>query len=262
MQSESELPTMDWTHLSKHLNASKLVTPIGDSMDEYAGLPDHFDWREHVQINPIENQGSCGSCYAFAAVATVEILLAARHNRQHVHLSKQELVDCTASDFDHAYRNTRCGAGYPDDTYEYIRKVGLHEEAVYRYSGQAHGRCNRDHAGNTKFHINEHYRLNKPAPDAAIMNVVHTSGPGVVVIHGTSAVFQHYRGGVMRNLLQNSPTVNHVVAVMGWGVDNGVPYWTIRNSWGTGWGEQGYARIERNHNNVAFNDWFSYPILH
>jgi hypothetical protein len=37
----------------------------------------------------------------------------------------------------------------------------------------------------------------------------------------------------------------HAVSLVGWGVDRGVPYWLCQNSWGAGWGEQGFLRIVR-----------------
>lgn len=162
-------------------------------------------------------------------------MYAYRHN-QHVRLSKQELVDCSSQSYDPSYHNLGCNLGYPNDAYRYVQQHGVYEEAFYVYRGLGNEKCYTGSIGNRhpKYHVNTYYRLGNNAPDTSIMNIIRSQGPGVVVIHGTSDVFKHYRGGVMRNLLPGSTTVNHVVALVGWGSENGVDYWIIRNSWGEG----------------------------
>jgi len=56
-------------------------------------------------------------------------------------------------------------------------------------------------------------------------------------------------------------TIDHAVNVIGYGNSFGVPYWTIRNSWGSAWGEQGFARIARNKNMCEIAYIPSYPVL-
>jgi len=58
-----------------------------------------------------------------------------------------------------------------------------------------------------------------------------------------TAKFEKYTGGIYSE--KTFPSINHEIAVVGWGVDaaTGTEYWIGRNSWGTYWGESGFFRI-------------------
>ena len=116
------------------LNLTGPITEPTTDIVEYDQLPANFDWRDHVQFNPIENQGRCGSCWSFATTSTVETVFAYKH-KVHINLSKQELVDCSSYDYDHNYSNRRCQLGYPPDAYRYMVQHGVYESKFYPYNG-------------------------------------------------------------------------------------------------------------------------------
>lgn len=64
-----------------------------------------------------------------------------------------------------------------------------------------------------------------------------------------------YTGGIF-NDKTGTTDIDHVVAVVGWGEENGTKFWNVRNSWGTYWGEKGFFRIIRGVNNLAIEEFF------
>lgn len=62
--------------------------------------------------------------------------------------------------------------------------------------------------------------------------------------------FEDYTSGIYEDHTGNLNTV-HEIAIVGYGEENGVPYWMIRNSWGQHWGIQGFAKVIRGKNNLA-----------
>jgi len=59
--------------------------------------------------------------------------------------------------------------------------------------------------------------------------------------------FEAYTSGVYHHVSGKS-LGGHAVKMVGWGVDNGTPYWTCVNSWNPTWGENGQFRIKRGNN--------------
>jgi len=64
----------------------------------------------------------------------------------------------------------------------------------------------------------------------------------------STADFHHYSGGVYVPTAPNNGrdcSMGHAMVFVGWGEENGVPYWLLQNSWGVGWGEQGFVKFRR-----------------
>lgn len=66
-----------------------------------------------------------------------------------------------------------------------------------------------------------------------------TNGP-VTVAFTVYSDFENYAGGVYSHTT-GKPMGGHAVKMLGWGVDNGTPYWLVANSWNPYWGEKGYC---------------------
>lgn len=230
----------------------------------------NFDWRNKIALNSIENQGSCGSCWAFATSTTVEAAYAHQLNVQHLHLSRQELVDCTFAPYDHSYHSHGCKSGSVTDSFKYYVKHGVFESALYPYRQVTDPTCYaakvaKEHPGAKKYHISSYGTLRFNDTDEAIMTTLRKYGPGTVNINASNNVFRHYRSGIIRNTLPHTTKLDHSVVMVGWGTEKvkgeKIDYWILRNQWGAKWGERGYVRVERHHNNLGINDFYNYPIL-
>ncbi len=77
-------------------------------------------------MSPIKDQGQCGSCWAFSAIASTESN--ALLNNKYVSLSEQQLVDC--SDL---YGNAGCNGGWAERALKYIKDKGISTEVEYPY---------------------------------------------------------------------------------------------------------------------------------
>ncbi|CAF95154.1 unnamed protein product, partial [Tetraodon nigroviridis] len=204
-----------------------------------ADLPATVDWRNKGLVTSVKMQGSCGSCWAFSAAGALEGLLAKTTGKL-VDLSPQNLVDCTRK-----YGNHGCNGGYMHHTFQYvIDNHGIDSEASYPYTGQE-GVCRYNpafRAANCS-----HYWFLRQGDEGALQEAVATIGPISVGIDATRHQFVYYRSGVY-NDPGCSQTVNHAVLAVGYGTDNGQDYWLVKNSWGVGFGEDGYIRMARNKN--------------
>lgn len=197
-------------------------------------LPRAVDWRGR-SVTRVKNQGEhCGSCWAFAATATVEGIHAIR-TRQLVALSEQQLMDCDTA------QNRGCIGGWTEKAFEFIvNNRGIVPESAYPYRARQ-GTCRRVWGPVVTI---DGYRRVPPFDQGALMAAI-AAQPVAVAIEGESWAFRHYGGGVFRG--QCGLRVAHAVTAVGYGADRagGGNFWVVKNSWGPGWGEGGFVRMSR-----------------
>ncbi|RAL40557.1 hypothetical protein DM860_006627 [Cuscuta australis] len=204
-------------------------------------LPDSVDWRQKGAVVDVKDQGGCGSCWAFSTIAAVEGVNQIVTGDL-ISLSEQELVDCDTQS------NQGCNGGLMDDAFEFIIKNGgIDTEKDYPYTG-VDGRCDSYRKNNAKVVTINGYE-DVPANNEAALQKALANQPIAVAIEAGGRDFQLYQSGIFTGSCGTD--LDHGVTAVGYGTENGVDYWIVKNSWGAAWGEKGYVRMQRNVNAKA-----------
>lgn len=223
--------------------------PADFKLKAVSELPSSVDWRDTANVvSAVKDQGQCGSCWAFAATATIESH-AALASGLLFDLSPQQIAMC-APNPDSCGGTGGCEGSTAELAFEYLSgSKGQFEEFQYPYISYfgVDQVCNTDTVSkrtSPKAMIDGYVQL--PANNyTALMNAVATVGP--IAISVDASAWSAYRGGVFNGCNQAQPDIDHAVVLVGYGVDaaSGSKYWLVRNSWSASWGEAGYIKLFR-----------------
>jgi hypothetical protein len=260
-------------------NFPTLMEPIivDDFIDDYSSLPviliktpAEFSWKNYNGkdwTTPAKNQGNCGSCWIFVATAMIESIVKIRENRPDIiiNLSEQYVLSCLPA----APNNygEGCKGGTPYHALFYIMDTS--EEGNY-YNGTIPESCfpyEQSDLIPCSDKCNDWINYLVPISDCGevwvgfddpqaretIKSMIYQNGPiaaGLDVKSDFINFGKYYHKETdyfpyKEQEWQNS--LNHMVVIVGWKDDplmeNG-GYWICKNSWGTGWGYNGFFNIE------------------
>jgi cathepsin B len=261
----------------KEMNAQELAefkgfrSELGElpapTVEELATIPASYDlrtkWPQCKWLNNPGNQGGCGSCWAFAAtLAASTRLCMASNGTYNTEISPQDMNSCT--------RTSGCRGGWPHCGFLYMSDSGsICGGAAGKREGLVDNKCDpytaKDHTGGNK--CGSHcksppavaYQTKRSSikwvasrNEAAMQKEIMTKG----AIVNCFDVYNDFSGrGVYTKGSRATKRGAHAVATIGWGVDKGVKYWLVENSWGKYWGEKGYFRIKRGVDEARFESW-------
>ena len=229
-------------HLSRAAEDARLAAVAAGAAAGTAGVPLAIDWRNvggRNYVTPIRNQGGCGSCVAFGAIAAMESLVSISRGgtSASVNLSEADLWFCWGPS--HGAGACPNGGWWPDAAYDGM-KQGVVDDACFPYT-DANQPCNLcADAASRRTKITGWHKLTS---QAAMKAFISTVGPVSACFTVYEDFYYHYTGGVYTYNASTSGKVigGHCVCIVGY--DDAQGCWIAKNSWGSGWGESGYFRM-------------------
>ncbi|XP_058839449.1 cathepsin B-like [Topomyia yanbarensis] len=243
---------------------------------EEVHIPKQFDAREKWpycrSIAVIRNQGTCGSCWAVAAVSVMSDRLCIHsQGRLDVDLAAEDLMACCKD------CGNGCNGGFLDgSSFQYWVDVGLVSGAPFNSTEGCKPypfkpceypfkNCHKEETPRCSHHcvhgFDGRYRTNKffgrvaykiPNDERMIQVEIMTNGP----VEAGFTVYEDlflYRSGVYKHVV-GKQVGKHAIRIIGWGKEQGLPYWLIANSYGPAWGEKGYLKMLRGSNHLGIEN--------
>lgn len=161
-------------------------------------------------------------------------------------LSVQDVIDCSKS-----YGNYGCEGGLQVNVLNYIKDHGISYDAFYPFEAREDDHCLL-YAKKSNIHVKGIKRI--PSGNEKELQKALVHGPVIVGMDASSESFMHFgypgTNDIYYDPMCSSVNLDHAVLLVGYGTDEYErDYYIAKNSWGHTWGDLGYFKITRNHNN-------------
>lgn len=216
--------------------ATNSAPPLQSTAKE---IPLKFDWRTAGIITEPRNQMQCGSCWAFACVESIESMYA-KKTKQLVPLSIQQMIDCS---YNYSPSLLGCNGGNTCSAFDWALKTKtvFVPESTYPYANKVQQCKVLCTANETKGPTVADYSCNK-FTDSELQMIarIYMVGPLTVAVDASN--WNNYQGGVIQFHCGEVP-MNHAVQIVGYDLTGSIPYYIVKNSWGTDFGHDGYLYV-------------------
>jgi len=211
-----------------------------------SAAPPSFNAVDLGLVSPVKSQGACGSCVAFANMATIETCFAKITNGVIGDYSEQQMIDCGYG------KNgaNACGGASLDSylAWAVSEEAELAHESTYPYlNTQPNLECPDLDWHNQGAKV-KNYSSTSNGNENLLKDLVFEHGAVVAAVNvGTNKdLWSNYGGGVFDDCtVAPDAGTDHAVTVVGYGHDNGMDYWLVKNSWGSTWGQNGFMKLKR-----------------
>lgn len=211
------------------------------------GMPLTMDWRTHGAVTRVKKQGTCGACFSFSAVGSIEFWYWKKTRRLR-EFSIQQWIDCTRK------HNYGCDGGLMEFVFRKATRTPA-SPAKYDPYKNREKKCKIRKTRpwlKVRSYIVQSDEWHYPVEQHLAHNLVQY-GPIPIGIDSTNWHFEFYKGGILK-ASQCGKDIDHAVLLVGYTPK----YWIIKNSWGTKWGLNGYIHIERGKNACGINSYASF----
>jgi len=195
-------------------------------------IPDRFDWGDKKVVPNVGDQGQCGASTLYAESHDVESIYAIANGKL-LNINIYQIAACLAEG---------CNGVYLYEAYQYLIKCGI-PTGTYDIGTP----CNYD--PKKALPIINGYTVIPKGNEGALAQSLFSNGPHSVAVDASHSSFQFYSSGIYYEAHCSTTELDHEMLLIGYGITGNDKFWIVQNSWGTGWGSNGYINMSRDRNN-------------